>query len=142
MELYCPHCSATHIVKNGSVRGTKRWLCRDCGRTFTRLTPRGKPIATKALAVLLYAHGFSLNTTARFVNVTTVTVLRWVREFAREHYAKPVPDGSKVVIEIDEMWHFLKKNNVPSGSGRQCAVLQGDYWTGKLVIVVLPPSND
>ena len=142
MELSCPRCSQTHVVKNGSVRGVKRWLCRSCGLTFTRTTPRGKPVATKALTVLLYSHGFSLNTTARFVDVSTVTVLRWVRQFAREHYAKPIPNGTKVVIEVDEMWHFLKKNSILSGSGRRCAVLQGDYWTGKSVIVVLPLSSD
>lgn len=141
MERICPRCSGTHGVGNGSVRGARRWLCRSCGLTFTRTTPRGKPVATTALAVLLYAYGFSLNTTARFVNVSTVIVLRWVREFARELFAKPIPDGTKGVIEVDEMWHYLKKNCILSGSGRQCAVLLGDCWTGKSVIVVLPLSR-
>ena len=113
MDTACPHCSGTHIVHNGFIRNVRRWLYRDCNRTFTRTTPRGQPVASKALAVLLYTHGLSLSAIGKIVEVSTVTVLRWVREFAREHYAKPVPDGKMVIIEIDEMWHYLKKKLCP-----------------------------
>jgi len=30
----CPHCGATHIVKNGSKNGRQRWVCRTCNRSF------------------------------------------------------------------------------------------------------------
>ena len=32
--LVCPHCGSVHCVKNGSVRGRRRFVCRDCGRSF------------------------------------------------------------------------------------------------------------
>jgi hypothetical protein len=34
------------------------------------------------------------------------TVLYWVRNFALKVYEKPKPEG-EVVIEMDEMWHFI-----------------------------------
>ena len=62
----------------------------------------------KVLAVLLYMHGLSLNAIAKLLKVSTPVVLKWVRKFARENYEKPKP-GSAVVIEVDEMWHYLQK---------------------------------
>jgi transposase len=62
----------------------------------------------KVLAVLLYMHGLSLNAIAKLLKVSTPAVLKWVRKFARENYEKPKP-GSAVVIEVDEMWHYLQK---------------------------------
>ncbi len=34
-------------------------------------------------------------------------VLRWVRNFAERVYEKPEP-GEAIIVELDEMWHFLK----------------------------------
>ena len=76
-------------------------------------------------------HGLSLNAIAKLLQVSIPTVLRWVRTFAREHYKKPSPEGSTVVIELDELCHYVKKNLEKFGSGKPCVVLQGDYWTGK-----------
>jgi len=32
--LVCPHCGSIHCVKNGSVRGKRRFVCRDCKKSF------------------------------------------------------------------------------------------------------------
>ena len=64
----------------------------------------------KLLATILYMHGLSLNAIARLFNVSAPAVLKWVRNFARENYEKPKP-GSAVVMEVDEMWHYLQKKN-------------------------------
>ena len=63
----------------------------------------------KLLAIVLYMHGLFLNAIARLLNVSAPAVLKWVRNFARENYEKPKP-GSAVVMEVHEMWHYLKKN--------------------------------
>lgn len=31
----CPHCGSNHIVKNGTRNDITRYLCRDCGKSFT-----------------------------------------------------------------------------------------------------------
>ena len=44
--------------------------------------------------------------------------LRWVRDHARDHCPKPEPSGRAVVVELDEMWHFVEKRRASSESGR------------------------
>jgi len=42
-------------------------------------------------------------------------VLKWARKFAQKTYDKPNP-GSAIVMELDEMWHFIKMNEIMGGS--------------------------
>jgi transposase len=77
------------------------------------------PSAVKAAAVELYCAGLSLNATAKRLGVSAQSVMRWVRDHAREHCPKPEPAGRAVVVEIDEMWHFVEKRPASSGSGRR-----------------------
>jgi len=70
---------------------------------------RGKPPAMKALAVLLHGMGgMSFSAIGRLLGVSDVAVLKWVRA---EASALPEPEvgASVVTVEVDEMWHFLKK---------------------------------
>ena len=46
-----------------------------------------------------------------------------------------------MVIELDEMWHYLKKSPSRSGSGRLGIVLQGSWWTGNAAVVTRPPAS-
>jgi hypothetical protein len=41
--------------------------------------------------------------------VRASSVLKWIRRYAIDHYEKPASTGKAIVIEVDEMWHFLKK---------------------------------
>ena len=34
----CPHCGGTHYYRFGKDKGAQRFMCRDCGRTFTQYT--------------------------------------------------------------------------------------------------------
>jgi IS1 family transposase len=63
-------------------------------------------------ALFLCVHGFSLRTVAQAVRADVHAVYRWIRDYARENYEKPVPSGKAVVVELDEMRLFLqsKKN--------------------------------
>lgn len=105
-----PKCSANTTVKNGFLKGKQRVKCKGCGYQFTRLTPQGRPVAEKVLAVLLYMHGLSLNSIARLLNLSTPAVLKWIRKFAMASYEKPEPTTAGI-IELDEMRHFLQKKN-------------------------------
>ena len=131
----CPRCAHRHVVKSGKVGGTQRWLCRGCGYQFTRTTPRGRPRWQKSLAVFLYCHGVSMNALGHMFGVRASSVLKWIRRYAAIHYEKPAPSGKVVVMELDEMWHFLQKNGGSSGSGRLVIVIQASSWTGKVGVV-------
>ena len=132
----CPKCGCEHTVKNGHAKGNPRWKCRGCSRQFTRLTPRGKPLETKLMCVLLYCHGVSLNAIAGIYKVQTSSVLRWVRDFARTHYEKPQPQGRTIIMELDEMWHYLGKKHKSSGSGKLWIAIAENSSTGSAVIAV------
>ena len=88
-------------------------LCKDCGLNFTNTPTRGKPLALKAVAVLLYVSGLSMNRTAKVLGVSTPTIQVWLEQFAAAYAQKPEPEGRAVVIELDEMWHYLKKVRAP-----------------------------
>jgi transposase len=109
MELCCKRCGSEEHVKNGWMRGKQRYRCKACGLNFTDTPPRGKPLALKVAAVLLYVSGLSMNRTAKLLGVSTPTIQAWLEQFAAAYAQKPEPEGRAVVIELDEMWHYLKK---------------------------------
>ena len=107
MELCCKRCGSAKQVKNGLMRGKLRYLCKDCGLNFTDTPPRGKPLALKAAAVLLYVSGLSMNRTAQLLGVSAPTIQAWQEQFAAADAQKPEPEGRAVVSELDEMGHDL-----------------------------------
>ena len=141
MGLRCKGCGGEEHVKNGLMRGKQRYRCKACGLNFTDTPARGMPLALKATAVLLYVSGLSMNRTARLLGVSTPTIQAWIEQFAKVYAQKPAPEGRAVVIELDEMWHYVKKSRTSCGSGRLGIVLQGDWWTGNAAVVTLPPPS-
>ena len=141
MEVCCKRCESAKYVKNGLMRGKQRYLCKTCGLAFTDTPARGKPLALKAAAVLLYVSGLSMNRTAKLLGVSTPTVQAWLEQFAAIYAQKPEPEGRAVVIELDEMWHYVKKSPSHSGSGKLGIVLQGSWWTGNAAVVTRPPAS-
>lgn len=138
----CPKCSSPQASKNGHVQAVQRWKCqaRDCGYEFTRTTPRGEPAAKKALALLLYSMGrASYGIIARLLQVSRVTVYRWVRQSASQTPEPTIPLDIKE-IEFDEMWHYIGSKKTSAGSGKLWTVVHGELSPGSSVVVMLPPS--
>jgi transposase len=135
----CPKCTHPHVVKAGKARGTQRWLRRGCDDQLTRAAPRGRPGWQKSLAVFLYCHGLSMNALGKMFGVRASSVLKWIRRYAADHAEKPVPSGKAIVLEVDEVWHFLKKNDTTSGSGRLLIVIQAASLTGSVGVVMQQP---
>ncbi len=121
------------------MRGKQRYRCRACGLNFTDTPPRGMPLRVKATAVLLYLSGLSMNRTAKLLGVSAPSVMTWIEQFAKTYAQKPEPEGRAVVVELDEMWHFLKKSGTSSGYGRLGIVLQAAWLTGSAGVVTPPP---
>ncbi len=92
---HCPRCGSWRLIRYGIVAGQQRWRCRRCRYQFTHLEEHGTPDPTKRAAVSLYGYGLSFN---------AVAVCRYVDRFC----TKP-PAGETVVIELDEMWHYLQR---------------------------------
>jgi len=97
--------------------------------------------APRALAALRIITGylFVQHGTAKLLGVSTPSVMAWIEQFAEVFAQKPEPEGRAVVVELDEMWHFLKKNGTSSGSGRLGIVLQAEWLTGNAGVVTPAP---
>ena len=113
----CPKCQSIEVVKNGKVQGKQRYKCKSCSLQFTRLTPRGRPAQEKAMAITLYTLGLSIRAIARLIGVSPTAVLKWIKTFAKTHYEKPAP-GDAIIVELDEMWHYLGSKKTSYGSGK------------------------
>jgi transposase-like protein len=142
MGLRCKRCGGEEQIKNGFMRGKQRYRCKACGLNFTDTPPRGMPFQLKVTAILLYVSGLSMNRTAKLLGVSTPSVMAWIERFAQEHAPKPEPEGRALVVELDEMWHYLKKSPASSGSGRLGIVLRADWLTGSWAVVTGPRSSD
>src|SRR3954451_25146959 len=142
MGLRCEGRGSEEHVKNGLMRGKQRYRCKECGLNFTDTPPRGMPLRVKVTAVLLYLSGLSMNRTAKLLGVSTPSVMTWIEQFAEVYAQKPEPEGRAVAVELDEMWHFLKKRPPNSGSGRLGIVLPDGSSTGSRAVVTGPPSSD
>src|SRR5215213_10431418 len=141
MGLRCKRCGGEEHVRNGLMRGKQRYRCKACGLNFTDTPPRGMPLAMKVTAVLLYLSGLSMNRTAKLLGVSTPSVMTWIEQFAKVYAQKPEPEGRAVVVELDEMWHYLKKSRTSSGCGRLGIVLRDGSSTGSWAVVTGPPSS-
>src|SRR3954465_4644539 len=154
MALRCKGCGSEEHVKNGFMRGKQRYRCRACGLNFTDTPPRGMPLRIKVTAAVLHPSGLSTKRTAKphgrsmpsrsaeLLGVSTPRVQAWIERFAEVYAQKPEPEGCAVVVELDEMWHFLKKSRTSSGSGRLGIVLRDASSTGSWGVVTPPPSNE
>src|SRR5213593_1737592 len=111
MALRCKGCRGEEHVKNGFMRGKQRYRRKARGLNLADTPPRGMPLRVKVEAVLLYLSGLSMNRTAKLLGVSTPSVVAWIERFAEVYAQKPEPEGRAVVVELDEMRHFLKKRN-------------------------------
>jgi transposase len=102
--------------------------------------PRGEPAWKKETAVLLYTLGLSMNAIGKLLGVSTPSILNWIRAHATSQAPRPQPEPGEavVVMELDELWHFIKKKRTSSGSGWLLIALANDSWTGNAAIVMPP----
>jgi len=77
-----------------------------------------------------------MNAIGRMIKVEPSTILYWVRNFALKTHQKPTPQD-EVIIELDEMWHFLGSKKTRSGSGRRTVELPKSLWIGSAEIEAL-----
>ena len=126
----CKKCGSPSVVKSGKVKGNQRYKCKECGSQFQPNRKKGKPESTKRLAILLYLLGLSMRTISKVVKTDLHAVYRWLRKFAEENYEKPEPESKAVIIELDEMWHYIKSKKTNVGFGKLIAVIPVNLSTG------------
>ena len=130
--MTCKKCGGDNYVRAGFVKGEQRYKCKECGCQFVPTRHHGKPEKDKLFAVWLYLHGLSFRTIAKVLKVTHKAVCDWVRTYATYNYTKPEPQGGALVVELDEMWHFIHSKKHRSGYGRLIAAVPINLSTGNV----------
>ena len=82
-KMKCPKCNSENQVKDGIVKKRQRYLCKDCNYRFT-VENRGKPIEIKRAALFLYLEGLGFRSIERFLKVSNVSVMKWIKSFGKE----------------------------------------------------------
>ena len=134
--MECKKCGGKEHSKNGFIKGHQRYKCKNCGYQFVPTLRKGFDEQTKLTACLLYINGLSLRTIARLLNTSATSVLSWVRKFALENYEKPQPNSEAVIVQLDEMWHFLHLKKTNFGYGKLIVLIQDSLLIGNVAIVI------
>jgi transposase-like protein len=83
--MNCPKCTSDKSVKSGIIKGKQRYKCKECGCHYTvELKSTAKPQSMKKQALHLYLEGLGFRSIGRFLGVSNVSVLNWIRSFGKE----------------------------------------------------------
>ena len=115
--MRCPKCNSESPQKphGKTSKGNARYRCSECKKTYILEPPRYTE-AFKKSAIQLYLEGNSGRSTGRYFGMSKANAVRWIKERAAK---TPEPDAQTAeitiepveVIELDEMFHFVKKKN-------------------------------
>ena len=141
--MNCKYCGSERNVKNGFRNGKQNRKCRACGRNFTEQDRRCKDRSKeKAVCYLLYALGkASMRFLADLFKVSIRTIYVWIKNLS-ESIKVPEVSAELQEIEIDEMWHYLKKKVVNCGYSKHLTVLAEKPSPGLQVVVILQRCAD
>ena len=114
------------------MKTEQRYKCKKCGCQFVPIRNKGRSKEEKLMAVWLYSHGLSFRAIAKLLKVSARSVFVWVKQFAEDNYSKPIPQNESVIIELDEMWHFLHSKKDKFGFGKLTVEQQNNSLTGNV----------
>jgi transposase-like protein len=119
--MKCPKCNSENKVKDGIVKGKQRFLCKECHYRFT-VEYRGKPIEIKRAALFLYLEGLGFRSIERFLKVSNVSVMNWIKSFGKEiEYIRKaeefIQEENIKIVEIDELHRYIRLKKTMFGSG-------------------------
>ncbi len=140
-QLTCKKCHSNRYVKSGHIRSQQRYLCKDCGCQFTDTIPRGINPALKAFAVVLYSHcGVSMGNLAKLFKVSTVAVLKWIRQAAAQVQSTPKEEAE--IVMVDEFWHFVNGKKTRFGCGEPLMGYRVNLSDTTWAIVLMPALSN
>jgi transposase-like protein len=101
------------------MRGKQRYQCLACGYNYTGGAGVAYPVEKRELALKLYLEGMGFRAIGRVLDVSNVTVLRWVRAYGQraEQQAAEAPPQAVRIGEVDELHSYVGQKKTPVGSG-------------------------
>jgi hypothetical protein len=99
------------LIKHSfSKNGVRRWMDTDSGITQTEGVFK-TPDVFKIMCVMMVLKGMSFSQIGTMVDKSHTTIIRWFKIFNKAFLNEKLIDENTYFerIEIDEMWHYLKK---------------------------------
>ncbi len=142
MSISCKKCGSSEHHLSGKIGGKQRYRCKSCGANYLAQDGRRRySEEQKIQALLLFRKGLSLRSISEIIGTNNVTVLKWIRGFGAslkaQVMAQPIEKTDELdIIEIDELWHYIKKNGKNYGYGWLILAPKDASSPLKLVVVV------
>ena len=115
----CPDCHETQYqVKAGrNESGSQRYKCNRCRKRYTPEPSQVYSDSLRRQAVKFYVDGLGFRHIARHLGVDHVTVMHWVKAYADQLPAAPLPAEKPLhIVEMDELYSFIGKKKTGSMS--------------------------
>jgi transposase-like protein len=99
----CIKCDSKDCPKSGFVDGRQRYECKRCQYHFTvKLKSGAFAVDVKQQALNLYLEGMGFRAIGRHLQVSHVSVYRWIRAFGQQ--TPPLASHTAIdVVEMDEL---------------------------------------
>jgi transposase-like protein len=123
--MLCPQCKSKKTVKNGIAKLKQRFLCKSCNYQFTiaeKYVPKDKKSNYGKRALHLLLEGFSMNETAKMLNIAPSTMQDWQKEWKTALILNSANASEK--YSYDEIIHYL--NAKKSIKGYTCLLIDLD----------------
>ena len=115
--IQCKRCGSAKTVKNGTVRGKQRYLCKQCGFHFVEGDQRGYDDALflKTLCKLFQALGSKkYSTIERYLKRDKAQIFRWMNEETFDHKCR-CPDYSTECYSMSRLFRKMEQSGIDNG---------------------------
>ena len=111
-------CKSDKKIKSGFIRAMQRYKFKECGYYFTvELKSTAKSISIKKAALHLYLEGLGFRSIGRFLGVSNVSVLQWIRGFGEAIHELHSESKEIEIVEVDEMHSYIGSKKTTVGYG-------------------------
>ena len=116
--MICPKCSCPDNVKSGKIKGVQRYRCKNCNCNYTvSIKSTAYPKSKKKQALQLYLEGLGFRSIGRFLGVSNVSVLNWIRSFGNQVQELHSESKKIEMVEVDEMHTYIGQKKTTAGYG-------------------------
>ncbi|MFH1052385.1 MAG: IS1 family transposase [bacterium] len=128
----CPRCKSNKSIKNGIVKNRQRYHCKDCGYNYT-VSKLGKTIDKSyvVMALQLYLEGLGFRAIERFLGISNVTIMNWVRKYGSKFESIRLDEDETEVIEIDELYSYIQSKKNEFGFGLLSSGKTKKFWISR-----------
>ena len=122
----CPKCNSTAYHKDGIVQGRQRYKCKQCNYHYTvERKSDVRPPETRRLALQMYLEGLGFRAIGRILNVSHVTIYRWINQWS-EQISLPQREDPIEIVELDELHTYINSKKNIAGYGLLLIDLEND----------------